>query len=143
MQSLFDDKTDRPTAPRRPRERLYIHTEPWLPYGMSEERGRRQDLFWPLLRGSELDDLVADARWRDGGVKVERPQRQRGRTTLRPTVERRRLDQVVDVVGDFEFRTNVPQPEAVREGRLGCRGMSSPKCSRMVRSGHGRAGSIT
>jgi three-Cys-motif partner protein len=36
VQSLFDDDTDLATAPRRPRERLYIHSEPWLPYGTSD-----------------------------------------------------------------------------------------------------------
>jgi three-Cys-motif partner protein len=33
IQSLFGDDLELPTAPRGPRERLYVHTEPWPPFG--------------------------------------------------------------------------------------------------------------
>jgi three-Cys-motif partner protein len=36
IQSLFGDDLELPTAPRGPRERLYVHTEPWPPFGSTD-----------------------------------------------------------------------------------------------------------
>ena len=34
--SLFGDELDRPVPPRRARENLYTHAEPWTPYGSAD-----------------------------------------------------------------------------------------------------------
>jgi three-Cys-motif partner protein len=37
IQSLFGDELELPPAPRAPRERLYVHTEPWQPFGSTDQ----------------------------------------------------------------------------------------------------------
>jgi hypothetical protein len=75
---------------------------------------------------ADLDEFIKGLarRWGQGGAPAAS-----ARTNDRDAaLERRRLDQIVDLVLDDVFRTNVPRPDVVREGRR-CRGMSSPKCS--------------